>query len=96
MRLPTPTFEALREHGELRVINPATGARFTIQLCDWQGTLWGVKVVPESASSNDWKNPFVTKHRIMARSCIEEWLEGLRLAEIPMPRLEARKAHSNN
>lgn len=41
-----PTFELLRERRELPVVYPATGARFTISLRDWQGVLWGVRRIP--------------------------------------------------
>jgi hypothetical protein len=47
------TFELLRERRELSVVYPATGARFTISLRDWQGALWAVRVVPASPGSAD-------------------------------------------
>ena len=74
-----PTFELLRERRELPVVYPVTGKRFTISLRDWQGALWAVRVVPAEPTPADADNPFVQRHRILARSCIEEWLEGLRL-----------------
>ena len=75
-----PTFELLRERRELRVTYPASGARFTISLRDWRGALWGVKVIPEKRRASDAFNPYVQKHRYLARCWIEDWLERLRLA----------------
>jgi len=75
-----PTFEWLQEARELPVVNPATGARFTISLRDWQGALWAVQVRPARPRPTDAANPFVQKHRLMARSRIEGWLAGLRVA----------------
>ena len=75
-----PTLEMLREHRELRVVYPATGRRFTVSLRDWQGALWAVKVVPETPGASDAFNPFVRQHRLLARSCIEDWLACLRLS----------------
>jgi hypothetical protein len=80
-----PTFEQLREQRELPVVNPDTGARFTISLRDWQGVLWGVRVLPDTPRPSDADNPFVQRHRMVARSYIEEWLEGLRLASTLRP-----------
>jgi hypothetical protein len=77
---PHPTFEQLREHRELPVINPATGGRFAISLRDWQGALWAVRVLPATPRPADKLNPFVQKHRLLARPVIEEWLDKLRLA----------------
>lgn len=75
-----PTLEMLREHRELRVVYPATGTRFTVSLRDWQGALLAVRVVPETPRPSDASNPFVQKHRMMARISIEAWLARLRLA----------------
>lgn len=75
-----PTFEMLRERRELHVIYPATGVRFMISLRDWQGALWAVKVIPDTPQRADTFNPFVQKHRLMARAGIDNWLERLRLA----------------
>jgi hypothetical protein len=85
-----PTFEQLREQRELPVVNPDTGARFTISLRDWQGVLWGVRVLPDTPCLSDADNPFVQRHRMVARSYIEEWLEGLRLASTQPPASPAR------
>ena len=74
-----PTFELLSERRELPVINPATGRRFIISLRDWQGALWAVRVLPAAARPADKINPFVQKHRLLARPVIEEWLQRLRL-----------------
>ena len=74
-----PTFEMLREHRELRVMYPATRRRFIVSLREWQGALWGIKVVPDSPGEKDAFNPFVQKHRLLARADIEAWLERLRL-----------------
>jgi hypothetical protein len=74
-----PSFELLCEQRELPVVNPATGARFTISLRDWQGALWAVQVRPAHPRATDAANPFVQKHRLMARSCVEGWLLGLRV-----------------
>ena len=52
-----PTFELLCEQRELPVVNPATGARFTISLRDWQGALWAVRVVPAAPGSADTPRP---------------------------------------
>lgn len=75
-----PTFEQLREHRELPVINPVTGRRFTISLRDWHGALWAVRVLPAAPRPADKFNPFVQKHRLLAQPVIEEWLDKLRLA----------------
>ena len=75
-----PTFEQLREHRELPVINPATGRRFVISLRDWQGALWAVQVLPAAPRPADKFNPFVQKHRLLGRLVIEEWLDKLLLA----------------
>jgi hypothetical protein len=75
-----PTFEQLREHRELPVINPVTGSRFAISLRDWQGALWAVRVLPAVPRPADKLNPFVQKHRLLSRPVIEEWLDKLRLA----------------
>lgn len=75
-----PTFDLLRERRELPVINRANGVRFVISLRDWQGALWAVQVRPARPRPSDAGNPFVQKHRLMARSRIEGWLEGLRVA----------------
>jgi len=80
---PRPTFEMLREQGELRVVNPATRCRFTISLRGWQGVLWAVKVIPDVPRVADAYNPFVQKHRMLPRSCIEDWLTRLRLPRKP-------------
>ena len=85
-----PTFEQLRERRELPVVNPATGTRFTISLRDWQGALWAVRVVPAAPGPADKDNPFVQRHRMLARSGIEEWLERLRLASTQPPASLAR------
>jgi hypothetical protein len=74
-----PTFEWLQEARELPEVNPATGARFTISLRDWRGALWAVQVRPARPRPTDAANPFVQKHRLMARSRIEGWLAGLRV-----------------
>ena len=87
-----PTFEQLREHRELPVINPATGRRFVISLRDWQGALWAVRVLPAAPRPADKINPFVQKHRLLARPVIEEWLERLRLVQT---RLSASSAKSS-
>jgi hypothetical protein len=87
----SPIFELLREQRELSVINPATGVRFTIMLRDWQGALWAVWVLPATPRPADAVNPFVQRHRLLARSVIEEWLERLRLEQI---RLSTRIAAS--
>jgi len=75
-----PTLELLRERRELPVVNPATRTHFTISLRHWQGALWAVQVRPARPRPVDAANPFVQKHRLMARSCLEGWLAGLRLA----------------
>src|ERR1035437_6225937 len=75
-----PTFEILCERRELSVIYLETGKRFTITLRDWQGVLWAVRVHPSMPTPTDRNNPFVTKHRILNRSHIEDWLQRLRLA----------------
>lgn len=74
-----PTFEFLSEQRELPVINPATGAHFTVSLRDWQGALWAVRVKPAVPRPADKGNPFVQRHRLMARPVIEAWLERLNL-----------------
>ena len=74
-----PTFELLRERRELAVLNPDTGTRFDISLRDWQGSLWAVRVRPETLRAVDFDNPFVTAHRMMSRPAIEDWLGRLRL-----------------
>ena len=74
-----PTLEMLRERRELPVVYPATGARFTISLRDWQGALWAVKVIPKTRRLGDAFNPYVQTHRLLPRSCIEHWLDRLRL-----------------
>ena len=74
-----PTFEMLRERGELQVVYPATRRRFTISLRDWAGVLWAVRVLPAAPRPADKHNPFVQKHRMLARPVIEEWLARLRL-----------------
>ena len=89
-----PTFELLRERRELPVANPATGARFTISLRDWQGALWAVRVLPATPGPADGANPFVQQHRMLARSGIEEWLERLRLTGTQPPGGAA--AHGTN
>ena len=76
-----PTFYQLRETKKLDVINPATGARFRISLRDWAGCLWAIRVYPQSPSSSDHDNPYVTAHRLTSRDAIEEWLSRLRLAK---------------
>ena len=76
-----PTFELLSEQRELPVIHPATGARFTISLRDWQGALWAVRVLPAVPRPADKVNPFVQQHRLLGRQVIEEWLERLRLVQ---------------
>ena len=75
-----PTFEQLRDHRKLPVINPVTGVRFTISLRGWQGALWAVRVLPAVPRPADRINPFVQKHRLLAQPVIEEWLDKLRLA----------------
>ncbi len=91
-----PTFEMLREHQELRVIYPATRRRFIVSLREWQGALWGIKVIPDSPGEKDAFNPFVQKHRVLARADIEAWLERLNLGTVKivnaLPALAERKA----
>ena len=70
----------LCERRELSVIYLETGKRFTITLRDWQGMLWAVRVHPSKPTPVDLSNPFVTKHRILNRTHIEDWLQRLRLA----------------
>ncbi len=67
----------LCQRRELSVIYPETGKRFTITLRDWQGVLWAVRVHPSTPTPADRSNPFVTKHRILNRTVIEEWLQRL-------------------
>jgi len=74
-----PIFEQLRQAGVLDVVNPATRVRFTISLRGWQNVLWAVRVIPDP-SERVFGNPFTTKHRLMPRSTIEEWLSRLKLA----------------
>jgi hypothetical protein len=80
-----PTFEQLRERRELPVIVPETGVRFRISLWDWEGVLWGVRVLPDKPRPSDADNEFVQSHRMVSRSFIEEWLARLRLASTPRP-----------
>jgi hypothetical protein len=87
-----PTFEQLREHRELPVINPATGRRFVISLRDWQGALGAVRVIPAVARPADKINPFVQKHRLLARPVIEEWLDRLRLVRTRLSASTAKSA----
>ena len=77
---PNPTFEQLREANELDVVNPATGIRFRISLRNWAGSLWAVRVYPQSSSPSNHNNPYVTSHRLMGRETIKEWLSQLKLA----------------
>ena len=79
---PYPTFEQLREHRELPVINPATGRRFVISLRSWGGCMWAIQVYPDQRQALDSTNPFVTAHRLMNRDTIEQWLERLRRLRI--------------
>jgi hypothetical protein len=81
-----PTFEMLRERGELQVVYPATRRRFTISLRDWAGVLWAVKIIPAVPQAADGFNPFAQQHRLLSRPCIEEWLERLRLVRIRLRR----------
>ena len=74
-----PTFEQLREHRELAVINPDSGRRFRVSLRGWGECLWAIRVYPDQRKDSDSGNPFATAHRLMTRSTREEWLERLRL-----------------
>jgi hypothetical protein len=85
-----PTFEQLREHRELPVLNPAMGRRFVISLRDWQGALWAVRVLPAAPLPVDKFNPFVQKHRLLSRPVIEEWLDRLRLVQARLSGPSAR------
>jgi hypothetical protein len=85
-----PTIELLSERRELPVINPATGRRFIISLRDWQGALLAVRVIPAVARPADKINPFVQKHRLLARPIIEEWLDRLRLVRTRLSASTAR------
>jgi hypothetical protein len=78
-----PTFEQLREHRKLPVVYPETGRRFTISLWDWEGVLWGVRVLPDKPRPSDADNEIVQSHRMVSRAWIEEWLGRLRLASTP-------------
>ena len=78
-RAPAPTFDLLCDRRRLRVCNPATGARFTVSLRDWEATLWAVRVHPARGQRHV-RNAYTTAHRLMARARIEAWLADLRLA----------------
>jgi hypothetical protein len=78
-----PTFELLREKRELSVISPRTRARFTVSLRDWQGVLCSIRIHPHVKKPTDHRNPFVSAHRMMSRSRIEDWLSSLRLVQNP-------------
>ncbi len=73
-----PTFDLLRDRRWLAVRNPATGARFTVSLRDWEETLWAVRVYP-SRGQRHVRNAYTTAHCLMARARIEDWLAALRL-----------------
>jgi hypothetical protein len=85
-----PTFEQLREHRELPVINPVTGRCFVVSLRDWQGALWAVRVFPAAPRPADKINPFVQKHRLLGRPVIEEWLDRLWLVQARLSASSAR------
>jgi hypothetical protein len=76
-----PTFEQLRETGELNVVHTDTGVHFRISLRDWANCLWAIRVHPRHSCSSDRDNSYVTVHRLMGREGIEEWLSQLKLAQ---------------
>jgi hypothetical protein len=48
-----PTFEQLREHRELAVINPDSGRRFRVSLRGWGECLWAIRVYPDQRKDSD-------------------------------------------
>lgn len=72
-----PTLPMLQSSRKLRVLNPENGIVFTVSLRDWNGLVFGVRVIPDSGHADG--NPYCTKHRVMPKAQIEDWLSELEL-----------------
>jgi len=68
----------LKAKKNIRVINPDNGVVFTISIRDWNDLVFGIQVFPENDKQSN--NPFTTKHRVMSRQSIQDWLSELQIA----------------